>query len=135
MADVPAQEYDAWFHNEPPYKDRLHPVTIVALNQSKAIMREDIVRVKSRLPQWQAEVEQLKARGPLPQDVAENCKLTVDGDLAVRTGFGSVDSTPEELPTTGSEFTVTVRVAALEPELPEAGEQTSFLPLFCSSMF
>jgi hypothetical protein len=97
MCDVPPHEYDAWYRNDEPYKNRLHPASIVVLNQAKEIVRSDAAKMKASLPNWQIEVEQLKARGPLPEDVAKSCKLTTDGELAVRSGEGFTDITPAEV--------------------------------------
>lgn len=82
MCDVPGHEYDAWVRNEAPYRNKLHPATITVLNQSKELCRSMIANGKARLPEMEAEVHRLKAVGPLPEDVANKCRLTIDGELA-----------------------------------------------------
>lgn len=82
LCDVPPHEWDAWVANKAPYTKKLHPTTIAALNEAKAIIRGDRAKTERDLPAWREELVKLRSFGPLPLDVARKHKLTVHGELA-----------------------------------------------------
>jgi len=67
------------------YPAQLHPKEINYLKETRETVFDELAAIKGNLPYIEKEIEQLRAVGPLPKDIAERHKLTVDG-LPVQKG-------------------------------------------------